>query len=385
MNADVVLGIGVRFNDLNTAGWTIFNIGTGKQKLVHMDIDSGELGRVYPAEVGIVTDARLGLEALGAKWQAGGHKPKSSAWLKQIDGWRRAWLEELKSQYESAIEPLHYARIVKDTSDAVNAFDPETAVVCDTGFIMNYITAFYTMKNRHYSTNNHQFGQMGFAPPGLIGAKLARPEHPVVAFVGDQSFIHTGLSLATATEYGIPGVVIVLNNKTIQAEIEGAQRKFGRGVGDHYKIEETGELWNPDIGEPGARDACRGLPRREGGRLQARGGEGAALGQAVRDRRGGVARCRALRRAGGGQARDHAVPLLLGTRQVITALDALFRPRSVAVIGASNGMSADGSRKLGTAAFAHLVEHRFAGALLSGQPDARRRSWGTAASRPCPT
>jgi acetolactate synthase-1/2/3 large subunit len=43
--------------------------------------------------------------------------------------------------------------------------------------------------------------------------------------------------------------VIVLNNKTIQAEVEGAKAKFGRGVGDHYRIEKTGQLWNPDIGQ----------------------------------------------------------------------------------------------------------------------------------------
>jgi acetolactate synthase-1/2/3 large subunit len=116
---------------------------------------------------------------------------------------------------------------------------------------MNFLPAFYTLKHPYFATNNQQFGQMGFAPPGLIGAKLARPDHPVVVFVGDQSFIHTGLSLATATEYGIPGVVIVLNNQTIQAEIEGAKAKFGRGVGDYYKIEETGELWNPDISQLG--------------------------------------------------------------------------------------------------------------------------------------
>lgn len=249
MKADVVLGVGVRFNDLNTAGWTIFDIAKGKQKLIHMDIDAGELGRVYAPDIGVVTDARLGLEALGAAWRTAGQKSKTENWLKQIEVWRKAWLEEIQPQCGSDIAPLHYARIVKDACDAINAFDPNTTVVCDTGFIMNYLPAFYTIKNRHYSTNNHQFGQMGFAPPGLIGAKLARPDHPVVAFVGDQSFIHTGLSLATATEYGVPGVVIVLNNKTIQAEVEGAQRKFGRGVGDHYKIERTGELWNPDISE----------------------------------------------------------------------------------------------------------------------------------------
>lgn len=244
--ADLVIGIGVRFNDLNTAGWTIFDIPR-KTTLVHVDIDPGEINRVYPARVGMVSDARRALKALLAAWQQAGHASGRGAWLKRIAGWRQAWQAEVQAAVTSDIAPLHYARIVRDTSDAVNAFDPQASLVCDTGFIMNYVPAFYTLRSPWFATNNQQFGQMGFAPPGVVGAGMERPRHPVVVFVGDQSFIHTGLALATATEYGVPGVVIVLNNKTIQAEVEGAQAKFGRGVGDHYRIEKTGEPWNPDI------------------------------------------------------------------------------------------------------------------------------------------
>lgn len=247
-NADVVLGIGVRFNDLNTAGWTIFNIPS-KTVLIHIDIDPGELNRVYPARISMVADAKSALKGLLAGWTAAGSKPRRGAWLKQIAQWRRAWIDEIKPAVSSDITPLHYARIVKDTSDAVNAFDSQASLVCDTGFIMNYVPAFYTLKNPWFATNNQQFGQMGFAPPGVVGAGMERTKHPVVVFVGDQSFIHTGLSLATATEYGVPGVVIVLNNKSIQAEVEGAQARFGRSVGDFYRIEKTGELWNPDISQ----------------------------------------------------------------------------------------------------------------------------------------
>lgn len=246
--ADLVIGIGVRFNDLNTAGWTIFDIPR-KTTLVHVDIDPGEINRVYPARVGMVSDARRALRALLAAWQHAGHAPNRGAWLRRIAGWRRAWHAEVQTAVTSDIAPLHYARIVRDTSDAVNAFDPQASLVCDTGFIMNYVPAFYTLRSPWFATNNQQFGQMGFAPPGVVGAGMERPRHPVVVFVGDQSFIHTGLALATATEYGVPGVVIVLNNKTIQAEVEGAQAKFGRGVGDHYRIEKTGEPWNPDISQ----------------------------------------------------------------------------------------------------------------------------------------
>lgn len=246
--ADVLLGVGVRFNDLNTAGWTIFDI-PGKTTLVHIDIDPGEINRVYPARVGMVADARSGLKGLLKAWQDSGAKADRGDWLKTLDGWRSAWKDEVHAAVTSNIAPLHYARIVKDTSDAVNAYDPQASLVVDTGFIMNYVPAFYTLKSPWFATNNQQFGQMGFAPPGVVGAGMERSQHPVVVFVGDQSFIHTGLSLATATEYGVPGVVIVLNNKTIQAEVEGAKNKFGRGVGDFYRIEATGELWNPDISE----------------------------------------------------------------------------------------------------------------------------------------
>lgn len=245
-NADVLLGVGVRFNDLNTAGWTIFDI-PGKTTLIHIDIDPGEIGRVYPARIGMVADAKSGLQGLLRAWRAGSAGADRSEWLRTIDGWRSAWLDEVRPAVTSDIAPLHYARIVKDTSDAVNAFDPQASLVVDTGFIMNYVPAFYTLRSPWLATNNQQFGQMGFAPPGVVGAGMERSGHPVVVLVGDQSFIHTGLSLATATEYGVPGVVIVLNNKTIQAEVEGAKNRFGRSVGDHYRIEETGEPWNPDL------------------------------------------------------------------------------------------------------------------------------------------
>jgi acetolactate synthase-1/2/3 large subunit len=246
-HADVVIGIGTHFNDLNTAGWSFYDFG-GKQTLVHVDIDPAEIGRVYPTAVGLVGDARLALRALVEAWRARGlRRSGTGEWLEQIRTWKAAWEAEVLPLRSSEEAPLHYARLVSDASQVINEMDPETAVICDTGFIMNFLPAFYTLKHPWFATNNQQFGQMGFGPPGIVGAGLARPEHPVVVFVGDQSFIHTGLSLATATEYGLAGVVIVLNNRTIQAEIEGAMARFGRGVGDHYRIEQTGELWNPDI------------------------------------------------------------------------------------------------------------------------------------------
>jgi acetolactate synthase I/II/III large subunit len=169
--ADVVLGIGVRFNDLNTAGWTIFNF-PDRTKLVHIDIDPGEINRVYRAKIGMVADSRAALKGLARAWRerAGAAPVDRSAWLQAIAGWKEQWQAEVREAVQSDIAPLHYARIVKDTSDAVNAYDPQASLVVDTGFIMNYVPAFYTLRSPWFGTNNQQFGQMGFAPPGVVGA-----------------------------------------------------------------------------------------------------------------------------------------------------------------------------------------------------------------------
>ncbi|MEW6262698.1 MAG: thiamine pyrophosphate-binding protein [Thermodesulfobacteriota bacterium] len=247
INADLVIGVGTHFNDLNTAGWSFYDFG-GKQKLIHIDIDPGEISRNYPTAVALQADARLGLLALIEAWEKSGHARRNvNDWLDQIAEWKTAWEKEVAHFRASDLSPLHYGRIVSDASEIINEVDPLATVVCDTGMVMNWLPAFFKITHPYFTTCNQQFGQMGFAPPAVVGCKLARPEHPVVVFSGDQSFLHTGLALATATEYGLPGVIIVLNNRTIQAEIEGAQARFGRTVGDHYRILSTGELWNPDL------------------------------------------------------------------------------------------------------------------------------------------
>jgi acetolactate synthase-1/2/3 large subunit len=247
MNADLVIGIGTHFNDLNTAGWSFYDFEKN-QTLIHIDIDPLEIGRNYPTKVGIHSDAKLALKALIQAWEESGFEPVGrKEWLRDIAQWKKEWKDETANLVKSDMTPLHYGRIVSDASEVINDVDPQTAIVCDTGMVMNWLPAFFEIRHPYFTTCNQQFGQMGFAPPGMIGCRLARPEHPVVAFCGDQSFIMTGMALATATEYYIPAVIIVLNNKTIQAEVEGAMAKFGRTIGDHYKIQRTGELWNPDI------------------------------------------------------------------------------------------------------------------------------------------
>jgi len=79
-----------------------------------------------------------------------------------------------------------------------------------------------------------------------MGAKLANPDHPALAFVGDGSFMMTGTSVATAVEYDLPMVWIVLNNRSLQLE-RRMINIYGRETFCDYKIEKSGQLWNPDF------------------------------------------------------------------------------------------------------------------------------------------
>jgi acetolactate synthase-1/2/3 large subunit len=88
---------------------------------------------------------------------------------------------------------------------------------------------------------------MGWSLPGGLGAKLANPEHPAVVLMGDGAFLMTGTALATAVEYGISVLVVVFNNRSLQIERELMNRMYGRHAFCDYKIQATGELWNPDL------------------------------------------------------------------------------------------------------------------------------------------
>ena len=255
---DVLLSIGNRFTDLTTAGWTVYDI-PGKTRLIQVDIDASEIARVYPVDVGMVADARLALRALidalrARKYTGAGN----AAWRGEIDGWRRAWIEKTAPMRGQDGPPLDYAPLFTEAGQAIRDADPSTSVLFDTGQTLCYAPSFFQAASRFIHTNNGQFIRMGWSVPSLIGAKLANPDHPAVAFTGDGSFMMTGTAVATAVEYGLPAVWVVLNNRSMVFE-----RRMDRFYGKHtfcdYRIEATGELWNPDLTTMATAMGARGM------------------------------------------------------------------------------------------------------------------------------
>jgi acetolactate synthase-1/2/3 large subunit len=242
-NADLVIGVGTHFSDIDTGAWTLFDIPTNT-KLVHIDIDTSELGRAYPTEVALTSDARLGLEALTrAAVEAG--VTEQTDWTTELDEKRTGWLAETAGMRTSDIAPLHYARVTWDTGLVVAEKCPDASVHFDTGNLLSFGPSFLPASSRHVVHSGYMH-RMGWSAASVIGASIASGGAPAIALMGDGSFLMRATVVPTAVEQRLPIVWVVMDNKSLQVERETMIRIYGREAMCDYRLLGEDELWGPD-------------------------------------------------------------------------------------------------------------------------------------------
>lgn len=246
-NADVILAIGFSFDDRATSAWLDgYTLSVPPSRLIQIDIDPDEIGRNYPAEYGILGDAKASLEFLAEAARPRLTPGRSIApWLTRLDKGRAVWREYQGGLAESDQMPLRPERLMRALSRAI----PENAVVAsDVGVHHNWIIQLMdTLRPRHL-IHSWGFAAMGFATSGILGAKLAAPDRPCVAVVGDGSFLMTPHALATAVEYDIPVVWVVWNNNGFCSIRDIQHGMFGgRELATGFEIQRSGELYSPDF------------------------------------------------------------------------------------------------------------------------------------------
>jgi acetolactate synthase-1/2/3 large subunit len=242
---DVLIAIGTHFSDIDTGGWTLFDI-PGKTRLIHIDIDPEEIGRVYPTEVGLYSDARLALEALLPELRGRGLDSKRfTGWRDDIARWRGEWEQSVGSIRDEGKSPLGYGFVCHQVGKLLSESYPDSSLFVDTGHLLSFAPPFLEQRlpNFHHCGFFHR---MGWSLPAALGAKFARPDAPAVVLMGDGSFMFSNSSLATAREYDKPLVVLVMNNRSLQIERELMEKKYGRSAFVDYRIERTKEMWGPD-------------------------------------------------------------------------------------------------------------------------------------------
>jgi acetolactate synthase-1/2/3 large subunit len=243
--ADVILAVGCRFSDRVTSSYrpgVTFNIGT-TTKLVQVDIDGFEIGKNYPVEVGIVGDAKPVLEDLLAELQ----QASSPADYRNSDYF--AELQELKRQWAEFVEPMQTSDHVPMTLSRAMAeirkvLPRDGIIVTDSSSPQGHAyNEFPVYEPKTHITDGCMQG-IGFGIPAAYGVQLGAPGRPVLALVGDGSFLMTGAEVATAVMLGLPTVVLVFNNggwgaiANLQHNLFGPEReintKWHRPSGERY-------------------------------------------------------------------------------------------------------------------------------------------------------
>jgi acetolactate synthase-1/2/3 large subunit len=248
--ADVLLALGVRFDDRTSSSWHPgYSFTIPPTKLIHVDIDPDEIGRNYPVALGLMADVRTFLRQvlaeLDTRKTAETAADARNAWLDAIAGYRKEWDAFVAPGFIDESSPIHPQRAAHEIDKAL----PEDAIlVCDIGIHHNWLIQFCNPKRPDSLIGSMGFGPMGFGVAGVLGAKLAAPDRPCVSVCGDGAFLMHASVLATAVEYNIPAVWVVWNNYAY-ASIRGLQRGYldGRELATDFKDPNTGAPYNPDF------------------------------------------------------------------------------------------------------------------------------------------
>lgn len=248
--ADVLLALGVRFDDRTSSSWLPgYSFTIPPTRLIHVDIDPDEIARNYPVALGLMADVRTFLRQLLAELdrrESRGEVPAERApWLDAIAGYRNEWEAFIAPGFKLDTTPINPQRAAYEIDRTL----PEDAIlVSDIGVHHNWLIQFCKPRRPDSLIGSMGFGPMGFGVGGALGAKLAAPDRPCVAVVGDGAFWMHANVLATAYEYSIPVVYVVWNNYAY-ASIRGLQRGYleGRELATDFRDPATQAPYNPDF------------------------------------------------------------------------------------------------------------------------------------------
>ena len=200
-SADLILTIGARLGEMTSGGYTLFSIPRPAQRMVHVHPSSDELGRVYQAELMINAGMRefAGMAARLAPVD-------SSRWRDWTHRGREDYLKNLKHG------PMPGALDLGEVMAFLRKRLPDNAIITNgAGNYSGWVQRFYQytgFRTQLAPTN----GAMGYGVPSGIAAKVVHPDRVVVSFSGDGCFTMNGQELATAMQYDLPVLFVVVNN-----------------------------------------------------------------------------------------------------------------------------------------------------------------------------
>jgi acetolactate synthase-1/2/3 large subunit len=218
-DADLVLAVGSRLGRTNL---------TGEHRIIQIDVDADEIGRNFSQAIGVHGDARVTLERVYQR-------------LKAAQPVRPSRADEIAAIKRKRVNPASFVQPQGEFVEAIQNAMPDDGILVEGVTQIGYASRelFTVQQPRKYITSSY-FGNLGYAYPTALGAKVARPDVPVVAVSGDGGFLYNSQELATAVKHGINAIVLVFNDNAFGNVYRDQINKFdGRAYGS--------ELYNPDF------------------------------------------------------------------------------------------------------------------------------------------
>ncbi len=206
--ADLLIALGSRFDDRVTGKVGAFAPGA---KIIHVDIDPAELGKVRRPDVGIAADCRAAIEAITAAVEAeladtATIAPDRAEWNGTLAGWQKTYPLTYDQEEDGPLKPQFCIEQLRDNTP------DDTIVVSGVGQHQMWTSQYWKFNHPYTFVNSGGLGTMGFAVPAAIGAKVGKPDRMVWAIDGDGCFQMTAQELVTASAERVPIKVAILNN-----------------------------------------------------------------------------------------------------------------------------------------------------------------------------
>ena len=208
--ADVILAVGTRLGQSTTFYDNRYI--PADARIIQIEIDPEEIGRNYPVAVGIEGDAGAVAEGLLAELRRRGPRDNIAdgpQWAEEVRGWAARRAERLRGEERLEGRPMKPQRVYAELRKVM----PRDAIVAlDAGLAPNFgqdRLDFYQPRSLMTSLD---LGGLGFSFPAALGAQFAAPDRPVINFNGDGGFLFNAQEFATAVEYNLPVVTVIMNN-----------------------------------------------------------------------------------------------------------------------------------------------------------------------------
>mgnify|MGYP003878111107 CR=1 FL=1 len=237
-DADVLLAVGMRFSDRSTGNIKTF---CPNGKIIHIDIDSAEIGKNIKPHVPIAADAKRSLQAIYSRLVEKFSRKERSAWLSRVQEFKRMHEDLIKANSGDGVKPPALMAEMR------NILPNNAIIATEVGQNQMWAALYLKAYKPRTFISSGGLGTMGFGFPAALGAKVACPDAPVVDVAGDGSFLMTEQDLATSIAWNIPVIVVILNNSVLGMVAQWQRLFYGRkysavelkGIPDFVKLAEA--------------------------------------------------------------------------------------------------------------------------------------------------